>query len=101
MLHLGGGDVDTATPTGSAVLTVMAALAALAQRELESTRVRITNSVARRQAAGRGLGGRPSVVGRMPRVPSVSSSCAVTTCRVKGGEQALFRQGVVRSAAAP
>lgn len=55
VLNLGGGDVDTATPMGSMVFTVMAALA---QMELEIKRERITNSVAKRRAAGKDLGGR-------------------------------------------
>ena len=56
VLNLGGGDVDTHTPMGSMVFTVMAALA---QMELEIKRERITDSVAKRRAAGKDLGGRP------------------------------------------
>ena len=55
VLNLGGGDVDTATPMGSMVFTAMAALA---QMELEIKRERITDSVAKRRAAGQDLGGR-------------------------------------------
>jgi DNA invertase Pin-like site-specific DNA recombinase len=55
VLNLGGGDVDTATPMGSMVFTVMAALA---QMELEIKRERISGSVAKRRAAGKDLGGR-------------------------------------------
>lgn len=55
VLNLGGGDVDTSTPMGSMVFTVMAALA---QMELDINRERITDSVAKRRAAGRDLGGR-------------------------------------------
>ncbi|MEX5258107.1 recombinase family protein [Kocuria arenosa] len=55
VLNLGGGDVDTHTPMGSMVFTVMAALA---QMELEIKRERITDSVAKRRAAGKNLGGR-------------------------------------------
>jgi DNA invertase Pin-like site-specific DNA recombinase len=50
VLNLGGGDVDTHTPMGS--------MAALAQMELEIKRERITDSVAKRRAAGKDLGGR-------------------------------------------
>jgi DNA invertase Pin-like site-specific DNA recombinase len=53
--NLGGGDVDTATPMGSMVFTVMAALARM---ELQIKRERITDSVAIRRAAGKDLGGR-------------------------------------------
>lgn len=55
VLNLGGANVDTSTPTGSMVFTVMAALA---QMELEIKRERINDSVAKRRAAGGDLGGR-------------------------------------------
>lgn len=55
ILNLGGGEVDTSTPIGSMVFTVMAALA---QMELEIKRERITDSVSKRRAAGKDLGGR-------------------------------------------
>lgn len=55
VLNLGGGDVDTSTPMGGMVFTVMSALA---QMELEIKRERITDSVSKRRAAGRDLGGR-------------------------------------------
>ena len=58
VLNLGGGAVDTATPVGSMLFTVMAALA---QMELEIKRERITDSVAKRRAAGNDLGGRRQV----------------------------------------
>lgn len=59
VLNLGGGDVDTSTPMGSMVFTVMSALA---QMELEIKRERITDSVAKRRSAGGDLGGRPKKV---------------------------------------
>ena len=55
VMNLGGGNVDTGTPMGSMVFTVMAALA---QMELEIKRERINDSVSKRRAAGRDLGGR-------------------------------------------
>ena len=55
VLNLGGGSVDTTTPIGSMVFTIMAALA---QMELDIKRERIQDSVAKRRAAGRDLGGR-------------------------------------------
>jgi DNA invertase Pin-like site-specific DNA recombinase len=55
VLNLGGGDVDTGTPMGAMVFTVMAALA---QMELDIERERITDSVSKRRAAGKDLGGR-------------------------------------------
>ncbi|WP_123942256.1 MULTISPECIES: recombinase family protein [unclassified Frondihabitans] len=59
VLNLGGGDVDTATPMGSMVFTVMSALA---QMELDIKRERINDSVAKRRDAGGDLGGRPRKV---------------------------------------
>ena len=55
VLNLGGGDVDTSTPMGGMVFTVMAALG---QMELEIKRERIADSVSKRRAAGKDLGGR-------------------------------------------
>lgn len=55
VLNLGGGDVDTSTPMGAMLFTVTSALA---QMELEIKRERITDSVSKRRAAGKDLGGR-------------------------------------------
>lgn len=55
VLNLGGGDVDTASPMGKMMFTVMAALA---QMELEVKRERTRDSVAKRRAKGGDLGGR-------------------------------------------
>lgn len=55
VLNLGGGNADTGTPMGAMLFTVMAALA---QMELEIKRERITDSVSKRRAAGKDLGGR-------------------------------------------
>jgi DNA invertase Pin-like site-specific DNA recombinase len=55
VLNLGGGDVDTATPMGSMLFTIMATLA---QMELEIKRERIVDSVSKRREAGKDLGGR-------------------------------------------
>lgn len=57
VLKLGGGDVDTSTPMGSMLLTIMAALK---QMEHEIKRERVTDSIAKRRAAGLDLGPRPS-----------------------------------------
>jgi DNA invertase Pin-like site-specific DNA recombinase len=56
VLNLGGGDVDTATPCGSMLFTIMAALA---QMEHEIKRERVTDSIIKRREAGKDLGGRP------------------------------------------
>ncbi|WP_395949368.1 recombinase family protein [Brevibacterium aurantiacum] len=56
VLNLGGGDVDTATPMGSMLFTIMAALA---QMEYEIKRERVTDSIKKRRDAGLDLGGRP------------------------------------------
>ena len=58
VLNLGGGDVDTSTPMGAMVFTVMAALG---QMELEIKKERITDSVSKRRAAGKDLGGRKAL----------------------------------------
>ena len=55
VLNLGGGNVNTGTPMGGMVFTVMAALA---EMELAIKRERITDSVNKRRAAGKDLGGR-------------------------------------------
>lgn len=55
VLNLGGGDVDTSTPMGNLMFTVMAALA---QMELEVKAERNRDSVAKRRAKGGDLGGR-------------------------------------------
>lgn len=59
VLNLGGGDVDTSTPMGSMVFTVMAALA---QMELEIKRERVLDSISKRRAAGKDLGGRRQTI---------------------------------------
>jgi len=55
VLNLGGGDVDTGTPMGSMMFTVMAALA---QMELDTKKERVGDSVSKSRAAGLDLGGR-------------------------------------------
>jgi DNA invertase Pin-like site-specific DNA recombinase len=55
ILNLGGGNVDTGSPMGSMIFTVMAALA---QMELDIKRERINDSISKRRAAGKDLGGR-------------------------------------------
>lgn len=56
VLNLGGGAVETATPTGSMLFTIMAALA---QMEHEIKRERVTDSINKRREVGQDLGGRP------------------------------------------
>ena len=56
VLNLGGGDVDTSTRMGSMLFTIMAALA---QMEHEIKSERVTDSITKRKAAGKNLGGRP------------------------------------------
>jgi DNA invertase Pin-like site-specific DNA recombinase len=77
VLNLGGGDVDTATPMGSMLFTIMAALA---QMEHEIKRERVTDSIEKRREAGLGLGGRPR------RVTDSQIQNAVRL--VRGGEPA-------------
>ncbi|WP_426624287.1 recombinase family protein [Leifsonia sp. McL0607] len=59
VLNLGGGDVDTSTPMGSMLFTIMAALA---QMEHEIKRERVLDSISKRRDAGGNLGGRPQRV---------------------------------------
>ena len=59
VLNLGGGDVDTATPMGSMLFTIMASLG---QMEHEIKRERIVDSIAKRREAGKDLGGRPQLI---------------------------------------
>ena len=59
VLNLGGGDVDTATPMGSMLFTIMAALG---QKEHEIKKERVVDSIAKRRAAGKDLGGRPRII---------------------------------------
>ena len=56
ILNFGGGDVDTATATGS---MLYATLAALGQMEQDIKRERVLDSIDRRRKAGKNLGGRP------------------------------------------
>ena len=56
VLNLGGGDVDTATPMGAMLFTIMVALA---QMEHEIKRERVRNSISKRRNAGANPGGRP------------------------------------------
>src|SRR5680860_45202 len=59
VLNLGGGDVDTATPMGSMLFTIMAALG---QMEHEIKRDRVIDSINKRRNAGKDLGGRPRII---------------------------------------
>lgn len=59
VLNLGGGDVDTSTPMGSMLFTIMAALA---QMEHEIKRERVVDSISKRRTTGANLGGRPQQV---------------------------------------
>jgi DNA invertase Pin-like site-specific DNA recombinase len=77
VLNLGGGDVDTSTPMGSMLFTIMAALA---QMEHDIKRKRIVNSISKRRDAGKNLGGRPR------RVTDSQIRSAVRL--VEGGEPA-------------
>ena len=59
VLNLGGGDVDTSTPMGSMLFTIMAALG---QMERDIKRERVVDSITKRRQAGKDLGGRPRLV---------------------------------------
>jgi DNA invertase Pin-like site-specific DNA recombinase len=72
-----GGDVDTSTPMGSMLFTIMAALA---QMEHDIKRERTVDSISKRRDAGKDLGGRPR------RVTDSQIRSAVRL--VEGGEPA-------------
>jgi DNA invertase Pin-like site-specific DNA recombinase len=55
VLNLGGGNVDTSTPMGQMMFTIMSGLA---EMELAIKRERINDSVSKRRAKGLDLGGR-------------------------------------------
>lgn len=57
--NLGGRDVDTSTPMGAMVFTLMAALA---QMEHEIKRERVLDSISKRRKAGLNLGGRSQTI---------------------------------------
>lgn len=57
VLNLGGASVDTNSAMGQMMLTVMAAIA---QMELAVKRERAQDSIEKRRAAGKDLGGRPT-----------------------------------------
>ena len=59
VLNLGGDDVDTATPMGSMLFTIMAAPG---QMDHEIKRERVVDSIIKRRAAGKNLGGRPRLI---------------------------------------
>jgi len=76
VLNLGGENVDTTTPMGSLLFTMMSALA---QMELEIKRERVNDSLAKRRAAGMDLGGRrqlftPSQIRNAQRLISAGES---------------------------
>ncbi|WP_371870255.1 recombinase family protein [Kocuria dechangensis] len=82
VLNLGGGDVDTHTPMGSMVFTVMEALARI---ELEIKRERITDSVTKRRAAGKDLcGHRPTFTDFQIRSACGSSRAGEPAARSPG-----------------
>jgi DNA invertase Pin-like site-specific DNA recombinase len=72
-----GGDVDTSTPMGSMLFTIMAALA---QMEHDIKRERTVDSISKRRDAGKDLGGLPR------RVTDSEIRSAVRL--VEGGERA-------------
>jgi DNA invertase Pin-like site-specific DNA recombinase len=59
VLNLGGGDVDTSTPMGSMLFTIMAPLE---QMEHDIKRERVLDSITKRRDASKSLGGRPTLI---------------------------------------
>ena len=91
VLNLGGGDVDTATPMGSMLFTIMAALG---QREHDIKRERVVDSIAKRREAGKDFGGRPRLITdsriRNARRLSDGGETVTTVSRDLGMSQATF-----------
>ena len=91
VLNLGGGDVDTATPMGSMLFTIMAALG---QMEHEIKRERVVDSIAKRREAGKDLGGRPQLITdsqiRNARRLIDAGETATTVSRDPGMSRATF-----------
>ena len=84
-------DVDTATPMGSVLFTIMAALG---QMEHEIKRERVVDSIAKRREAGKDLGGRPQRIAdsqiRNARRLIDARETATTVSRVLGMSRATF-----------
>ncbi|WP_267626483.1 recombinase family protein [Gordonia sputi] len=91
VLNLGGEAVDSGTPTGKLLLTMLAALAEM-ERSIKVERIR--DSVAKRRASGGDLGGRPAAISddvlhgiERDIAGGVSASEA---CRKRGVSRATF-----------
>ena len=94
VLNLGGGTVDTGTPVGSMVFTVMAALA---EMELAIKRERITDSVTKRRTAGKNLGGRqqlfsPSQIQNALRLINAGESASQVAQDLHMSRATLYRR---------
>lgn len=94
VLNLGGGDVDTSTPMGNLMFTVMAALA---QMELEIKSERNRDSVAKRRANNQDLGGRrmqyspDAIHGAIADIANGTSASAAAEARGMS-RQTLYRR---------
>ena len=94
IINLGGGTVDTSTPMGSMVFTVMAALA---EMELAIKRERITDSVTKRRTAGKNLGGRqqlftPSQIRNAQRLINAGESATQVAKDLHMSRATLYRR---------
>ena len=94
VLNLGGGTVDTSTPMGRMVFTVMAAFA---EMELAIKRERITDSVNKRRTAGMNLGGRqqlftPSQIQNAQRLINTGESATQVAKDLHVSRATLYRR---------
>ena len=94
VLNLGGGAVDTSTPMGSMVFTVMAALAEMG---LAIKRERFTDSVTKRRTAGKNLGGRqqlftPSQIQNAQRLIDAGESATQVAEDLHMSRASLYRR---------
>ncbi len=70
ILDFGGSEVDTQSPTGKLVLTV---LSAMAQFELELQKLRMREGIAKAKAAGKYKGRAPTARRKLPEIRELSA----------------------------
>lgn len=91
VLNLGGESIDTRTPVGKLLFTVMSGIA---EMELDIKRERAQDSIAKRRAKGGDLGGRPRVVSdetlRVMREQVESGKSVAEVCRRNGISRAAY-----------
>ena len=77
ILDFGGSEVDTQSPTGKLVLTV---LSAMAQFELELQKLRMREGIERAKAAGKYRGRAPTARKKLPQIKELSAQGVKPAC---------------------